>query len=141
MPDPRDDAVEQVTRALRVELAEAQRVEHRDRAGAEREHVAQDPADPVAAPWNGSTALGWLCDSTLNAATRPPPTSTAPAFSPGPITTLSPSVGKRRSLRECLYAQCSDHISENMASSRSFGSRPRSSRIRSYSESVRPSSR
>ena len=45
------------------------------------------PPTPVAAPWNGSTALGWLCDSTLNAHTRPPPTSTAPAFSPGPITT------------------------------------------------------
>src|SRR5213079_1955616 len=25
------------------------------------------PPTPVAAPWNGSTALGWLCDSTLNA--------------------------------------------------------------------------
>ena len=29
------------------------------------------PPTPVAAPWNGSTALGWLCDSTLNAHDRP----------------------------------------------------------------------
>ena len=43
--DPGDDVVEEVARALGLELAEAQRVEHRDRARAEREHVAQDPAD------------------------------------------------------------------------------------------------
>src|SRR5215208_2041936 len=100
------------------------------------------PPTPVAAPWNGSTALGWLCDSTLNATACPLPTSTAPAFSPGPISTRSPSVGSRRSsLRECLYAQCSDHSSENIASSTSFGSRSRSSVMRPYSKSVSPSSR
>ena len=61
------------------------------------------PPTPVAAPWNGSTALGWLCDSTLNAHDIPPPTSTAPAFSPGPMTTRGPSVGSvLSSLRECL---------------------------------------
>ncbi len=61
------------------------------------------PPTPVAAPWKGSTALGWLCDSTLNAQTRPPPTSTAPAFSPGPMTTWGPVVGSvRRSGFECL---------------------------------------
>ena len=61
------------------------------------------PPTPVAAPWNGSTALGWLWDSTLNAATIPPPTDTAPAFSPGPITSFGPSVGSvLSSLRECL---------------------------------------
>src|SRR3954454_22712366 len=44
--DPRDRAVEQVARALRrLRVAEAQRVEHRDRARADREDVAQDPAD------------------------------------------------------------------------------------------------
>src|SRR3954449_8204305 len=100
------------------------------------------PPTPVAAPWNGSTALGWLCDSTLNAQTRPPPTSTAPAFSPGPITTRSPSVGsRRRSLRECLYAQCSDHSSENIASSTWLGGRSSFSTISSYSASVSPSAR
>ena len=61
------------------------------------------PPTPVAAPWNGSTALGWLCDSTLKATDQPPPTSTAPAFSPGPMTTRGPSVGSRRSsFLECL---------------------------------------
>ena len=61
------------------------------------------PPTPVAAPWKGSTALGWLWDSTLKAIAWPLPMSTAPAFSPGPITTRSPSVGSRRSsLRECL---------------------------------------
>src|SRR5213079_996342 len=44
------------------------------------------PPTPVAAPWKGSTALGWLCDSTLKATASPSPTSTAPAFSPGPST-------------------------------------------------------
>ena len=44
MADPLDRALEQVARAGRVELAEAQRVEHGDRAGADREDVAQDAA-------------------------------------------------------------------------------------------------
>ena len=43
--DARDGPVEQVARARRVELAEAQRVEHRDRPRADREDVAQDAAD------------------------------------------------------------------------------------------------
>jgi len=61
------------------------------------------PPTPVAAPWNGSTALGWLWDSTLKATAQPSPRSTAPAFSPGPMTTRSPSVGSVRSSgRECL---------------------------------------
>ena len=61
------------------------------------------PPTPVAAPWNGSTALGWLCDSTLNAHDMPLPTSTAPAFSPGPITSFGPSTGSvRSSFLECL---------------------------------------
>ena len=97
------------------------------------------PPTPVAAPWKGSTALGWLCDSTLNAHTRPPPTSTAPAFSPGPITTCGPSVGSERSSRlECLYAQCSLHSSEYIASSTAFGGPPCFSHTSSYSARVRP---
>ena len=43
--DPGDHALEQVARAVGVELAEAQRVEDRDRPSPEREDVAQDPAD------------------------------------------------------------------------------------------------
>src|SRR5919107_1093526 len=98
------------------------------------------PPTPVAAPWNGSTALGWLCDSTLNAQARPPPTWTAPAFSPGPMSTWRPSVGSvRSSFLECLYAQCSLHSSENIASSTWLGARPSLSRISSYSARVSPS--
>ena len=48
--DPADRAVEQVAGALRVELAEAQRVEHRDRPSPEGEDVAEDPADPGRRP-------------------------------------------------------------------------------------------
>ena len=52
------------------------------------------PPTPVAAPWNGSTAVGWLCDSTLNATASPSPRSTTPAFSPGPCSTRSPARGQ-----------------------------------------------
>src|SRR3984957_3248286 len=98
------------------------------------------PPTPVAAPWNGSTALGWLCDSTLNAHARPEPTSTAPAFSPGPITTCAPSVGSvRSSFLECLYAQCSLHSSEYIASSSTFGGPSCFSQTSSYSAAVSPS--
>jgi len=54
------------------------------------------PPTPVAAPWNGSTNDGWLCDSILNTAATPPPTSTTPAFPPGPWRTRGPSVGSVR---------------------------------------------
>ena len=62
------------------------------------------PPTPVAAPWNGSTALGWLWLSTFMTIASPSPMSTAPAFSsPGPISTRGPDVGKRSSSgRECL---------------------------------------
>ena len=52
------------------------------------------PPTPVAAPWNGSTADGWLCDSTLNATASPSPRSITPAFSPGPCSTRSPCGGE-----------------------------------------------
>jgi hypothetical protein len=51
------------------------------------------PPTPVAAPWYGSTALGWLWDSILKATARPSPIEMTPAFSPGPATTPSPAVG------------------------------------------------
>src|SRR5690349_7488042 len=64
--------------------------------------------------------------------------STAPAFSPGPWTTNSASVGSNgKSGRECLYPQCSLHIEPNMPSSTIDGSRPRSSTILWYSASLR----
>ena len=53
------------------------------------------PPTPVAAPWNGSTALGWLWDSILKAMARPSPMSMMPAFSsPAPTRTLGDLVGK-----------------------------------------------
>src|SRR5919106_1209896 len=100
------------------------------------------PPTPVAAPWNGSTAEGWLWLSTLNATASPSPRSSTPAFSPGPCSTRSPSLGSRFSRSaECLYPQCSDQRSEKTASSKSLGSRPRSETMRSSSPSVRPRAR
>ena len=53
--------------------------------------------------------------------------STTPAPSPGPTSTHGASVGKRdRNARDDLYEQCSDHITEYIASSRWVGSRPSS---------------
>ena len=45
MGDPGHGVVEQVARPGTGRLPEAQRVEHGDRARADREHVAQDPTD------------------------------------------------------------------------------------------------
>jgi len=87
--DPRDGAAERPVRR-----AEPQAVEQRDRPGTHRDDVAQDPADPGRAPWNGSTALGWLWLSTLNAIPSPSPTSITPAFFTGPCRTRSPDEGK-----------------------------------------------
>ena len=100
------------------------------------------PPTPVAAPWYGSTALGWLWLSILNATASPSPIETTPACSPGPATTRLPDVGSVcRSGLELLYEQCSLHMTLNIASSTSFGSRPSFSRIASSSTSVRPSAR
>ena len=51
------------------------------------------PPTPVAAPWYGSTADGWLWLSILNATARPSPIAITPACSPMPATTSSPFVG------------------------------------------------
>ena len=45
------------------------------------------PPTPVAAPWNGSTADGWLWLSALKVTASPSPRSSTPAFSPGPCST------------------------------------------------------
>src|SRR6266851_3500632 len=99
------------------------------------------PPTPVAAPWNGSIADGWLWLSTLKTHSSPSPRSTAPAFSPGPTATDTPREGSvRNSFFECLYAQCSLHIAPNIAHSSGFGSRPTRSRTRAASYPVRPAS-
>ena len=53
VPDARHGAVQQEPRARGLQLPEPQRVEHRDRAGAHGEHVAQDPADACGRPLEG----------------------------------------------------------------------------------------
>src|SRR5579862_101582 len=97
------------------------------------------PPTPVAAPWNGSMALGWLWLSILNATAQPPPMSMTPAFSSPALTrTRCPSVGNFfNSGREFLYEQCSLHMTEKMPVSVWLGSRPRICRMRSNSSSVR----
>ena len=67
--------------------------------------------------------------------------SMTPAFSPGPWITQGALVGSvRRCTFEDLYEQCSFHIAEKMPSSVKVGSRPISSRMRSYSSGLRPCS-
>ena len=69
------------------------------------------PPTPVAAPWYGSIAEGWLWLSMRMATAMPSPASITPAFSPGPTSTLGPSVGSRlRCMRDDLYEQCSLHM-------------------------------
>src|SRR4028118_405654 len=67
--------------------------------------------------------------------------SMTPAFSPGPQITQGAVVGSFfRWMREDLYEQCSDHMTEKMPSSVRFGSRPIAWRTRSYSSGERPCS-
>src|SRR5436853_6513082 len=65
------------------------------------------PPTPVAAPWNGSIALGWLWLSILNAIAQPSPMSTTPAFSSPALTRMfGPVVGNfLSSFFELLYEQ------------------------------------
>src|SRR6478672_7230411 len=104
------------------------------------------PPTPVAAPWYGSTYDGWLWDSTLKVTAQPSPMSTTPAFSPMPtsrcsfIASVVLSPNWRRWFLLDLYEQCSDHMTEYMASSAAVGRRPRMSRMRWYSSGLRPSS-
>ena len=69
----------------------------------------QIPPTPVAAPSNGTTWLGWLCDSCAKQCRRFLPfcevwKRTIPASSPGPMSTCVPSVGSNeRYFREDLY--------------------------------------
>src|SRR6476661_1334896 len=72
--------------------------------------------------------------------------SITPAFSPMPASSLPTGVSwvSSPNLRRCtlddLYEQCSDHITEYIASSAAVGRRPRISLIRAYSSSLSPSS-
>ncbi len=87
-----------------------------------------------------------MWDSTLNVTAQPSPRSVTPAFSPMPtimccfISSVSFSPNWRRCTFEDLYEQCSDHMTEYMASSAAVGRRPRIFLISAYSFSFRPSS-
>src|SRR5215218_5117237 len=71
--------------------------------------------------------------------------SITPAFSPIPASSLpigvsgASSLNRRRCTLDDLYEQCSDHITEYMASSDEVGRRPRISMILAYSSRFRPS--
>ena len=72
--------------------------------------------------------------------------STTPAFSPMPtsrrsrIASVVFSPNWRRWTFEDLYEQCSDHITEYMASSAAVGRLPRMPLMLAYSSSLSPSS-
>src|SRR3954468_9952645 len=84
---------------------------------------------------------GWLWLSILKMQASPSPMSITPAFSPGPQITHGALVGSSRShLREDLYEQCSDHMTEKMPSSVRFGARPMMRLQRAYSSGVSPCS-
>src|SRR6185437_6227373 len=100
------------------------------------------PPTPVAAPWYGSSADGWLCDSILNAHPKPPPKSTRPAFSsPAFASIRGLSLGRVfNQVMEFLYEQCSLHITAKIESSVKLGARPSISFIRSNSSGSKPKS-
>src|SRR6266567_2684784 len=100
------------------------------------------PPTPVAAPWYGSMADGWLCDSILKTTAHPLPRLTAPAFSPGPWRTAAPLEGSRRSNGfDVLYEQCSDQRTPSIPSSMSLGGRFSASTMTRYSSLVSATSR
>src|SRR5215212_8290530 len=71
--------------------------------------------------------------------------SITPAFSPIPASSLpigvsgASSLNRRRCTLDDLYEQCSDHMTEYMASSDEVGRRPRISMILAYSSRFKPS--
>ena len=142
--DAADDAIDQVARPRVGRVAEPERVEDRDRPGAHREDVAQDAADA------GRGALVRLDGARVvvrfdlerdreAVADRDDARRSRPDRRRRP----RPRSGSVRSSGfELLYEQCSLHMTLNIASSRSFGSRPPSrSRMASSSSSVTPSRR
>ena len=101
--DAGDHALEQVARARAVGLAEAQRVEHRDRPRAEREHVAQDPADAGGGALERLDGRGVVVALDLERDSEAVARVDDARVLAGPVSTRSPSVGSlRSSLRECL---------------------------------------
>ena len=108
----------------RRRVAEAQRVEDRDRAGAHREDVAQDAADAGRGALVRLHGRRVVVALDLERDREPVADRDHAGLLPGPATTSLPVVGSVRSSgRELLYEQCSLHMTLNIASSRPFGSR------------------
>ena len=109
-----------------VDGAEAQRVQQAIGRAPMVKTSRRMPPTPVAAPWNGSMNDGWLWLSILKTAAKPSPMSTAPAFSPGPWSTLRP--GRRELLqvdaRALVRAVLATTSRANMPSSVKVGVRP-----------------
>ena len=141
--DALDRAVEQVARARRVELAEAQRVEHRDRPRADREHVAQDAADA------GGRALERL-DRARVVVRLDLERHRQPVAHVHRAGVLARAHHARAGPRWAAAGAASSSACRRSAPTTSartpparaaFGSRPSRSQMPSYSASVRPSSR
>ena len=124
--DAAHDAVDEVPRAGVRRIAEAQRVEHRDRAGAHREDVAQDAADAgrgaLVRLHRGRVVVALDLERDREAvADRDHARLLADARDD--VLALG-RAGSSAAGGELLYEQCSLHITLNIASSRPFGSRP-----------------
>ena len=121
--DSADHAAEQVARPRMIERSELERVHARDRPRAHREDVAQDSADA------GRRALVRLDERRMVVAFdfehRDPSVADvdrAGVLARSPCTTSSLFDGSvRRCLRDDLYEQCSDHITEKTPSSVKVG--------------------
>ena len=140
--DPAHDAVDEVARPGVRRVAEAERVEDGDRPGAHREDVAQDAADAGRGALVRLDRAGVVVALDLERDGQ----AVADRDDAGVLARAghdAASPGRSGSVRssglELLYEQCSLHITLNIASSRSFGSRPpRRSRMATSSSSVRP---
>ena len=91
------------------------------------------PPTPVAAPWNGSTALGWLCDSTLNAQARSAADGDRARVLARPEDQRGPSVGSvlQQPARVLVAAVLGPH------QARTSRARPRWARARASRRSAR----
>src|SRR6266542_2812985 len=91
------------------------------------------PPTPVAAPWYGSTKLGWLWLSTLKVTASRSEMRTTPALAPIPASSRSEggafSANWRRWTLLDLYEQCSLHMIAYIASSDWVGRRDPADRV------------
>jgi hypothetical protein len=134
-------AGEEVAHARRVERSEAERVEHRDRARAHREHVAQDAAHAGGGALVGLDRRRVVVRLDLECHREPVADRDHPRVLPGPLQHVGALGGRVRSTGlECLYEQCSFQSALTTPSSVKVASRPSIATSRSYSSGVSPCS-